>query len=74
MSVAEIEKELRRMNNAERIVIIELATKFIKAEYQSKSDEKQKLRQSAEIMREEYLNDAELTSLNVLDEEDFVDA
>ena len=62
MSVIEIETELKRMNNAERLYVIEIAAKFLKADIAGKSDVKENLRQSAEIMREEYLNNSELTS------------
>lgn len=73
MSVVEIETELKRMNNAERLHVIEVATKFLKAEIAEKSDMKGNLLQSAEIMREEYLNNSELTFLNELDGEAFHD-
>ncbi len=73
MSVIEIESELRRMNNAERLNVIEIAAKFLKADIAEKSDANEILRQSAEIMREEYLSNSELTFLSELDGEVFHD-
>ena len=67
MSVVEIETELKRMNNAERLYVIKVATKFLKAEIAPTSETNRNLRQSAEIMREEYLNYSELTFLSELD-------
>ncbi|MGI9034556.1 MAG: hypothetical protein ACR2GD_00825 [Pyrinomonadaceae bacterium] len=62
------------MNNAERLAVIELAAKFMKAEYRQTAKTGRSLRQSAEMMRDEYLNDKNLTVLSDLDGEDFIDA
>ena len=73
MSVIEIETELKRMNNAERLYVIEIGSKFLKADIAEKSDVKGILRQSGEIMREEYLENSALIFLNELDGEAFHD-
>jgi hypothetical protein len=79
MSVLEIESELQKMTNTERLFVIEIATKLIRGEmsgkYRSSLEEKRaKLRQSAEMMLSEYTNNKDLTALTSLDGEDFLDA
>ena len=79
MSVIEIESELQKMTNTERLFVIEIATKLIRGEMNGKrrlslEEKRTKLRKSAEIMLSEYTNDKELTALTLLDSEDFVDA
>ncbi len=71
MSVVEIESELKKMTNEERLFVIEIATKLVRREFSTK---KEKLKQSAEIMLSEYANDKELTAMTVFDGEDFLDA
>lgn len=71
MSVLEIENELERMTNSERLFVIEIAVKLIRNE--KLLNKKSNLRKSAEIMLKEYENDKELTALTVLDSEDFLD-
>jgi hypothetical protein len=79
MSVVEIEHELEKMTNAERRIVIEIATKLIVKDSSenrrlSLEEKRAKLRESAELMLSEYTNDKDLTALTVLDSEDFVDA
>lgn len=75
MSVVEIEQELEKMTNAERRIVIEIATKLIYGKRRLSLEEKRaKLKESAEMMFSEYTNDKDLTALTVLDGEDFVDA
>ncbi len=71
MSVAEIETELKKMTNTERLFVIEIATKLVRRESSTK---KEKLKQSAEIMLSEYTDHKDLTNLTDLDGEDFFDA
>jgi hypothetical protein len=71
MSVAEIESELKKMTNEERLFVIELATKLVRREFSTK---KERLKRSAEIMLPEYANDKELTAMTAFDGEDFLDA
>jgi hypothetical protein len=79
MSVIEIESELQKMTNAERLFVIEIATRLIRGEMNGKrplplEEKRAKLKKSAEIMLSEYKNDKDLTALTVLDGEDFLDA
>ena len=71
MSVAEIETELKKMTNAERLFVIEIATKLVRRE---SSTREENLKRSAEIMLAEYTNDKDLTNLTKLDGEEFFDA
>lgn len=64
MSVSEFTEELKKMSNAERLLIIEAATKLVRYEIKNTSkivEKKLSLKESAELMREEYLNNKELT-------------
>ena len=70
MSVVEIENELKKMTNAERRVVFEIATKLVRSDI---SESRQKLRKSAEIMLSEYTSNKGLTDLTELDGEDFFD-
>ena len=79
MSVVEIEHELEKMTNAERRVVIEIATKLIIKDSNEKQsltleEKRAKLRESAELMLSEYTNDKDLTAFTSLDSEDFIDA
>ncbi len=71
MSVVEIENELKKMTNEERLFVIEIATKLVRREFSIK---KERLKRSAEIMLSEYRSDKELTAMTALDGEDFLDA
>ncbi len=78
MSVNTIETELIEMNDAERRKVINIAARLMNGESKSQKhtlDEKpSRLRESAELMREHYLKDKELTVWTGLDSEDFLDA
>ncbi len=79
MRVIEIESELEKMTNSERLFVIEIATKLISKDINGKrrlslEEKRAKLRQSAEAMLPEYKNNKELTALTSLDSEDFIDA
>jgi hypothetical protein len=78
MSVAEIEHELEKMTNAERRIVIEIASKLIHNEknkrHLSLEEKRAKLKQSAELMLTEYENNKDLTALTSLDGEEFLDA
>lgn len=79
MSVVEIESELKKMTNSERLVVIEIAAKLIRDETGINrrlklTEKREKLKKSAEIMLTEYLENKNLTEMTVLDSEDFLDA
>ena len=66
MGVATIERELGKMTNAERRVVIEISTKLIHRETNGKRklslDEKRvRLKRSAEVMLTEYSENKHLT-------------
>lgn len=76
MSVLELTEELKTMSNADRLLIIEAATKLVRREIENKGKnngrKKLSLEESAELMREEYLNNKELTIVtDSLEGEDF---
>lgn len=71
MSVVEIENELKKMTDDERLFVIEIATRLVRRDSSTK---KEKLKRSAEIMLAEYRNNKNLTDLTTLDGEDFFDA
>lgn len=78
MSVATIETELGKMTNAERLAVIGVATKLIKTKPNknrkpSREEKRSKLKESAELMRDEYSTNKSLTDLTNLDGEDFLD-
>ncbi len=79
MSVIEIESELQKMTNSERLFVIEIATKLIGKDMIGKrrlslEEKRAKLRQSAEMMVSEHKTNKDLTALTSLDGEDFLDA
>ena len=77
MSVLELTKELKQMSNTERLLIIEVATKLVRNEIKDEKKspaKKLSLAESAELMRDEYLNNRELTIVtDSLASEDFYD-
>lgn len=79
MNAIEIERELKRMSNAERLFVIEMATQLIRGTLKddpasSLAGRKRQLKKSVEIMQSEYTNDKELTAMTALDGEEFLDA
>ena len=79
MSVIEIERELRKISNAERLGVIELATKLVRGTLPDKpqpslAEKRRRLKSSAQITLSEYAHDHELTALTALDNKEFLDA
>ncbi len=79
MSIAEIQTELKKMTNSERLFVIEIATKLVRGTISEKpklslEEKRKKLKSSAESMLSEYSNNKELTEFGVLDSEVFLDA
>ncbi len=77
MSIVEIQTELKKMSNTERLFVIEIATKLVSETNdenprKSLEEKRKRLKSSAVAMLSEYKNDQELTALSVLDSEDFV--
>jgi hypothetical protein len=79
MTQTDILEELKRIPTRERIVLIEEALHSISDELQpaevfTSSEERDiQLQRAAELMRDEYLTDKELTAFTALDGEDFYD-
>ena len=75
MSVIEIENELKKMSDNQRLMVIEFATSLIRKNIAGKeSGEKLSLEEAAELLYEDYLHDEELTAVTrALDSEDFLD-
>jgi hypothetical protein len=78
MSIAEIQTELKKMTNSERLFVIEIATKLVRGTIGeqpklSLEEKRKKLKSSAESMLSEYVNNKDLTEFNVLDSEVFLD-
>ena len=75
MSVIEIENELKKMSNTQRLLVIEIATSLIRKNIAGKEPEKKlSLEEAAEMLYEDYLHDEELTAVTrALDGEDFLD-
>jgi hypothetical protein len=79
MSIAEIQTELKKMSNSERLFVIEIATKLVRGTIGeqpklSLEEKRKKLKSSAESMLSEYVNNQDLIEFNVLDSEVFLDA
>ncbi len=79
MSIAEIQTELKKMSNSERLFVIEIATKLVRGTISEKSnlsleEKRKKLKSSAKAMLSEYKTNEELTAMTALDGEVFLDA
>lgn len=75
MSVTEIENKLKQMSNTERLIVIEIATKLVQSDLPTTSNlsnKKLSLREAAELLRDDYLDNPELTAFTRLDAEDFL--
>ncbi len=75
MSVIEIENELQKMSDAQRLTVIEIATNLIRKNLnRENSGEHSTLEEAAELLYEDYLYDEELTVVTrASDGEDFSD-
>ncbi len=75
MTNQEIIDELKQLSNAERLAVIEAATRLIRADIGAQKfradDRKRTLSAAAEALLEDYSSDAELTAFTALDSEDF---
>jgi hypothetical protein len=79
MSIAEIQTELKKMSNRERLFVIEIATKLVRGTISEKpnlslEEKRKRLKSSAETMLSEYQTNKELTAMTALDNEVFLDA
>jgi hypothetical protein len=75
MTVAEVLGQLKHFTNAQRLELIEAATRLIRAELQGQARQEQdeRLRRAALSLKELYEPGGELTEWNALDGEDVLD-
>jgi hypothetical protein len=77
MTQAEMITQLSKLTLIERLELIEVAVQQIRNELQreppmqSDANRGEQLRRAAELLRQDYLEDKELTAFSVLDGEDF---
>lgn len=77
MKQLEILEEFKKLSPEERLEVVEAALRIIREDLQktkklsNREARRLRLEASAQIMREDYLNDPELTSFTALDAEDF---
>lgn len=75
MTNREIIKELEQLSNAERLTVIEAATRMIQDDIRHdpshRLDAREQVLAAAEELASDYSSDAELTSFAALDSEDF---
>ena len=75
MTTTEVINQLRYMTNAERLAIIESASRLVREQLEPVLDEReQHLAAAAAALLPDYLHDKELTALTALDGEDFCHA
>lgn len=76
MTATHILDELKRLNNAERLAVIETATRLIRQDLRQQNlnpieERDQQLAQAAEALLPDYSANGELTAFTSLDGEDF---
>lgn len=73
MTNQEIVEELKQLSNAERLAVIEEASRLIRQELSQpvKDQRKQRLAAAAEALLRDYSSDGELTAFSSLDSEEF---
>ena len=76
MTATNILDELKRLNNTERLAVIETATRLIREELRQQTlsplaETNQQLAQAAEALLSDYTSNSELTAFTSLDGEDF---
>jgi hypothetical protein len=78
MSTTNVLEQLRHLNNSERLLVIEAATRLIRDDLSrqpslSKDEETRQMREAAKALQDLYRPGSEHTEWTVLDAEDFVD-
>ena len=76
MTSREIINEMKRLSNAERLAIVEEATRFNQQEIAGSVEDvtKERLGSAAKVLLQDYLSDKELTAFTVLDGEELSSA
>ncbi|MEX2141799.1 MAG: hypothetical protein WD894_21215 [Pirellulales bacterium] len=78
MSTAQLVKELERLSNAERLEVIEAATRLVREDLGpgtagARTEQDQRMREAAARLKDLYEPGGELTEWTTLDSEDFTD-
>jgi len=75
MSAGEILEQLKELSNADRLVVIEAASRLVRNNLGSSSvwEQEQRLRATADALRDLYEPGGELTEWTSLDSEEFLD-
>lgn len=78
MSTVELVEQLKHLNNAERLEVIEAATRLVRENLSpgmasAPSEQEQRLRDAAARVKELYEPGGELTEWTALDAEEFAD-
>jgi hypothetical protein len=78
MSTAQLVEELKRLSNAERLEVIEAATRLVREEIGPRTaclrdESDRRMREAAARVKDLYEPGGELTEWTVLDSEDFTD-
>ena len=73
MTSGEIINEMKQLSNAERLAIVEEATRLIRQDIAGAAEHvsKERLTSAAKVLLHDYLSDEELTVFTVLDGEEF---
>ena len=73
MTSREIINEMKHLSNAERLAIVEEATRLIRQEIAGSAEDltKERLTSAAKVLLHDYSSDKELTVFTVLDGEEF---
>ena len=75
MSTAELVEQLKRMSNAERMTVIEAATRLVRDEQATtEADREEQLAAAALAVKDLYEPGGDHTEWTTLDGEDFLDA
>ena len=78
MSTAQLVKELQRLSNAERLEVIEAATRLVREDLGpntaiASAEQDRRMREAAAHLKDLYEPGGELTEWTALDSEDFTD-
>jgi hypothetical protein len=73
MSTTELIEELRRLGNADRLAVIEAASRLIRQDLVCAKDHEDRLREQAAALKDLYEPGGELTEWTNLDAEEVID-
>ena len=78
MSTAQLMEELKQLSNAERLEVIEAATRLVREDLSPgaasvRAEQDRRMREAAALLKDLYEPGGELTEWTALDSEDFTD-